>query len=142
MCRRGAAQFASLPSAALVLIMTHEYQIDFDIDAATVQRPCLTGVGLIGSNAKRFDRRPARAGLMSEAIARLINPIGASGVGGKLLARDRDIGRRANPSYPTTDDGKADATEEFRRPTAPCAQSSGMWRSRFPESQRVTVRIT
>jgi xanthine dehydrogenase accessory factor len=81
-------ELASLPARTLVLVMTHDHQIDFGIVAAALPRADLAGVGLIGSETKRvrFVRRLARAGLPAEAIARLICPIGVPGAGGKLPA--------------------------------------------------------
>ncbi len=83
-----AADVALLPAGSLVLVMTHDHQIDFSIVAAALPRPDLTGVGLIGSASKRarFSSRLSRAGLTSAAIERLICPIGISGVEGKLPA--------------------------------------------------------
>jgi len=83
-----AAEVASLPAGTLVLVMTHDHQIDFDIVAAALPRADLAGVGLIGSETKRvrFVRRLARLGISAEAIGRLICPIGVLGAGGKLPA--------------------------------------------------------
>jgi xanthine dehydrogenase accessory factor len=83
-----AREVASLPAGTLVLVMTHDHQIDFGIVAAALTRDDFVGVGLIGSDTKRvrFARRLARLGLAPEAIGRLICPIGIPGVGGKLPA--------------------------------------------------------
>ena len=79
---------SSLPGGALVLVMTQDHQIDFDIVAAALRRNDFIAVGLIGSETKRarFSRRLARAGVTQDAISRLICPIGLPGVGGKLPA--------------------------------------------------------
>jgi xanthine dehydrogenase accessory factor len=83
-----AREVAALPAGTLVLVMTHDHQIDFDIVAAALPRTVFTGVGLIGSETKRarFVRRLARLGMTPEAIDRLICPIGVAGAGGKLPA--------------------------------------------------------
>ena len=83
-----AGEVATLPAGTLVLVMTHDHQLDFDIVAAALARTDLAGVGLIGSATKRarFAGRLARLGLPREVIARLICPIGIPGAGGKLPA--------------------------------------------------------
>jgi xanthine dehydrogenase accessory factor len=83
-----AQEVATLPANTIVLVMTHDHQIDFDIIAAALPRADFAAVGLIGSETKRvrFVRRLARIGVASEAIARLICPIGVPGAGGKLPA--------------------------------------------------------
>jgi xanthine dehydrogenase accessory factor len=71
-----------LPADCLVLVMTHDHQLDFEIVSAALRRPDLRGVGLIGSATKRarFVSRLARLGIASE---RLICPIGLPGIEGK-----------------------------------------------------------
>ena len=83
-----AREVASLPAGAIVLVMTHDHQIDFDIIAAALPRADFAAVGLIGSETKRvrFVRRLTRTGVASDAIDRLICPIGIPGAGGKLPA--------------------------------------------------------
>ncbi len=83
-----AAQVADVPAGTLVLVMTHDHQIDFSIIAAALARDDLAGVGLIGSATKRarFVRRLGLQGLAAAAIGRLICPIGIPGIGGKLPA--------------------------------------------------------
>jgi xanthine dehydrogenase accessory factor len=73
---------AALPSGSLVLVMTHDHALDFDIVAAALSRPDLLAVGLIGSATKRarFAGRLARQGL---GLDRLICPIGLPGIEGK-----------------------------------------------------------
>jgi xanthine dehydrogenase accessory factor len=81
-------QVAGLPAGTIVLVMTHDHQIDFDIVAAALARDDFVAVGLIGSVTKRarFARRLALRGLDGAAIGRLICPIGIPGIGGKLPA--------------------------------------------------------
>lgn len=76
----GAAR--SLPAGTLVLVMTHDHQLDFDIVAAALPRTDLAGIGLIGSKTKRA-RFVRRLALGPEATGRLICPIGVAGVEGK-----------------------------------------------------------
>jgi xanthine dehydrogenase accessory factor len=83
-----AGRVASLPADAIVLVMTHDHQLDFAIVEAALSRGDFAAVGLIGSETKRarFVRRLAANNLGAEAIARLVCPIGLPGIGGKLPA--------------------------------------------------------
>jgi xanthine dehydrogenase accessory factor len=76
---------AALPAQTLVLVMTHDHQLDFEIVAASLQRSDLSWVGLIGSATKRarFVSRLARQGI---ATAKLGCPIGLPGINGKQPA--------------------------------------------------------
>jgi xanthine dehydrogenase accessory factor len=73
---------AALPPGSLVLVMTHDHQLDFEIVSAALQRPDLLAVGLIGSDTKRarFLSRLARLGIATD---RLICPIGLAWIEGK-----------------------------------------------------------
>jgi xanthine dehydrogenase accessory factor len=73
---------AALPPGSLVLVMTHDHQLDFEIVSAALRRPDLLAVGLIGSDTKRarFLSRLARLGIATD---RLICPIGLPGIEGK-----------------------------------------------------------
>jgi xanthine dehydrogenase accessory factor len=73
---------AALPAGSMVLVMTHDHQLDFEIICAALQRPDLPVVGLIGSDTKRarFLSRLARLGIAAE---RLVCPIGLPGIDGK-----------------------------------------------------------
>nr|WP_294529703.1 xanthine dehydrogenase accessory protein XdhC [uncultured Rhodopila sp.] len=75
----------ALPAACIVLVMTHDHQLDFDIVSAALRRPGFTAVGVIGSETKRarFSGRLIRAGIPRAAIERLICPIGVPGIEGK-----------------------------------------------------------
>nr|WP_294507695.1 xanthine dehydrogenase accessory protein XdhC [uncultured Rhodopila sp.] len=75
----------ALPAGCIVLVMTHDHQLDFDIVSAALQRPGFAAVGVIGSDTKRarFAGRLARAGIQRAAIERLICPIGLPGIAGK-----------------------------------------------------------
>jgi xanthine dehydrogenase accessory factor len=72
----------ALAPGTLVLVMTHDHQLDFDIVVAALGRPDLPAVGLIGSDTKRarFVSRLQRLGITAE---RLICPIGLPGIEGK-----------------------------------------------------------
>jgi xanthine dehydrogenase accessory factor len=76
---------AALPTGSLVLVMTHDHQLDLEIVSAALQRPGLRWVGLIGSATKRarFVSRLARRGIAAE---NLICPIGLPGIEGKQPA--------------------------------------------------------
>jgi xanthine dehydrogenase accessory factor len=75
----------ALPAGSVVIVMTHDHQLDFDIVAAALRRPDLRAVGLIGSDTKRarFSGRLLRLGLSREEVGRLICPIGLPGIEGK-----------------------------------------------------------
>lgn len=44
---------AALPVGSLVLVMTHDHALDFEIVVAALSRPDFLAVGLIGSATKR-----------------------------------------------------------------------------------------
>ena len=78
-----------LPSAAHVVIMTHDHAEDFALCDAALRLPQpLGGIGLIGSSAKwtRFQAQLAAAGHSPEAIGRITCPIGQPGITGKAPA--------------------------------------------------------
>jgi xanthine dehydrogenase accessory factor len=76
---------AALPAGCVVLAMTHDHQLDFEIVCAALRRSDFLAVGLIGSETKRarFAGRLARAGVARDAIRGLICPIGLPGIEGK-----------------------------------------------------------
>jgi xanthine dehydrogenase accessory factor len=73
---------AALPAGSLVVVMTHDHALDFEIVAAGLARSDLLAVGLIGSDTKRarFAGRLTRLGL---TLDKLICPIGLPGIAGK-----------------------------------------------------------
>jgi xanthine dehydrogenase accessory factor len=77
-----AQAIADLPAGSVVLVMTHDHALDFEIVAAALRRPDLGAIGLIGSDTKRarFVSRLGRIGIDAE---RLICPIGLPGIEGK-----------------------------------------------------------
>lgn len=85
---RPADRVAALPPGCTLLVMTHDHALDFEIVQAALSRDDLPFVGLIGSETKRarFVARLRRIGLDADAEQRLVCPIGAPGIGGKLPA--------------------------------------------------------
>jgi len=71
-----------VPSGSVVVVMTHDHALDFEIVAAALARNDLAFVGLIGSETKRarFVARLQRIGLATD---RLVCPIGVPGIEGK-----------------------------------------------------------
>jgi xanthine dehydrogenase accessory factor len=71
-----------LPAGSLVLVMTHDHALDFEIVSEALRRSDFLAVGLIGSETKRarFVSRMARQGIASDG---LICPIGLPGIEGK-----------------------------------------------------------
>jgi xanthine dehydrogenase accessory factor len=65
---------------AQVLVLTHSHAVDLDICLALVTRDDLAYCGLIGSATKAavFRKRFAQRGVLPDAIARIICPIGAA----------------------------------------------------------------
>ena len=79
---QSAQAVSDLPARSVVLVMTHDHQLDFEIVAAALGRADLAAVGLIGSATKRarFVSRLARLGIAPD---KLICPIGLPGLAGK-----------------------------------------------------------
>lgn len=84
----GPDDVAGLPPGAMVLIMTHDHGLDYDLTAAALARRDLAFVGTIGSDTKRarFVSRLRRAGFDETSLARFTCPVGLPGVGKKLPA--------------------------------------------------------
>mgnify|MGYP003321965399 FL=1 len=76
---------ASLRGFAAALIMTHSHTLDFELCEILLKNPELAYLGLIGSESKsvRFKKRLTQAGLATDALSRLISPIGKGGPPGK-----------------------------------------------------------
>jgi xanthine dehydrogenase accessory factor len=72
----------ALPAGSVVIVMTHDHALDFEIVVAALRRPDLAAVGLIGSATKRA-RFVGRLGRLGVDTARLICPIGVPGIEGK-----------------------------------------------------------
>ena len=72
-------------AGTLVIVMTHSHALDLALVTAALPDPRFAYVGLIGSATKRalFERRLAEFSVAAGAIARLVCPIGVSGISGK-----------------------------------------------------------
>lgn len=77
-----------IPVDSFCLIMTHEHSLDLDLCAELLARSDLAYVGLIGSATKaaRFRKRLLEQGLSAEQVAKLVCPIGISGIQSKQPA--------------------------------------------------------
>lgn len=83
-CRRLAdptAAVAAAPAGSFVLAMTHDHAQDLAIAAATLDRPDLPWLGVIGSATKRarFLGKLRDLGRTDDAIRRMVMPVGAGG---------------------------------------------------------------
>lgn len=85
-CRAGAMQEMTEPG--LVLVMTHNHNLDFDIVDLALRQDQFFRVGMIGSDTKavRFRKRLAAAGQTPEALGRLVCPIGSKAIQSKFPA--------------------------------------------------------
>jgi xanthine dehydrogenase accessory factor len=83
-----AASVAGAPAGCRFLVMTHSHALDFALCSAILHRDDFAWAGLIGSKSKaaRFRSRLARAHHAAEAIARLVCPIGLTGIDSKWPA--------------------------------------------------------
>lgn len=72
----------------LYLVMTHSHALDLDICERILRRGDFAFLGLIGSATKRakFVQRLRDRGIQERQIARLVCPIGVSGINSKLPA--------------------------------------------------------
>ena len=82
------AELTNAPAGSVAIVMTHSHALDLALVAAALPDPRFAYVGLIGSATKRalFERRLAEFGVAPDAIARLVCPIGVSGISGKAPA--------------------------------------------------------
>lgn len=80
-----AREVAAIPPGAYYLIMTHSHALDLDICDQVLRRQDAFYCGLIGSLSKRrrFERLMRNGGLSETMLAKLICPIGLSGIPGK-----------------------------------------------------------
>lgn len=74
------------PAGAVLLIMTHSHELDYQLCKAALARCDLGWVGLIGSETKGicFRLRLSREGVADSAISALVSPIGIDGIRSKL----------------------------------------------------------
>jgi xanthine dehydrogenase accessory factor len=82
------SELRDAPAGSFVVVMTHSHALDLAIVAAALVDARFPYIGLIGSATKRalFERRLAEFGVASEAILRLVCPIGVAGIAGKAPA--------------------------------------------------------
>jgi xanthine dehydrogenase accessory factor len=82
------ASVAAAPQSAHFLVLTHSHPLDYALCRGILARDDMGWLGLIGSKSKaaRFRTRLARDGLHAERIARLVCPIGMSGIVSKWPA--------------------------------------------------------
>src|SRR5271169_34005 len=80
-----AAELASAPDRALVVVITHSHALDLEIVAEALRVERFGYVGLIGSATKRarFLSQMRAAGLTEVQLARLVCPIGVPGLESK-----------------------------------------------------------
>jgi len=81
---RGEMDRLARQASGVVLILTHDHGLDYDLTAAALSGPAHF-IGLIGSATKRarFRRRLAGDGFDAAALDRVICPIGLPGIVGK-----------------------------------------------------------
>lgn len=79
---------ATAPAGTSFLVLTHSHALDYELCRAILERKDFAWLGLIGSKSKsaRFRSRLARDGLSSDAIARLVCPIGIRAIESKWPA--------------------------------------------------------
>lgn len=76
---------STLPTSSLLVIMTHDHQLDYNIIQAALERQCFPYIGLIGSQGKkqRFEFRLKEQLSDPNLLAQLTCPIGDKAVKGK-----------------------------------------------------------
>jgi xanthine dehydrogenase accessory factor len=79
------AEMANVSSGALVFVMSHSHDLDYDLCQAALERNDLSYVGLIGSQTKkaRFFQRMEGQGMAKDMLSKLTCPIGIGGITGK-----------------------------------------------------------
>jgi xanthine dehydrogenase accessory factor len=82
------ATIADAPEGTYFLVMTHSHPLDYELCRAILGRNDFAWLGLIGSESKaaRFRSRLVRDGVGADRIARLVCPIGVSGIESKWPA--------------------------------------------------------
>lgn len=87
-CDSGPVEGVAIPLNSMVLAMSHDHQLDYQIVRTCLKRDDLQFVGLIGSDTKnaRFRSRLLRDGLPAASVSRLTCPIGFVNVGSKIPA--------------------------------------------------------
>lgn len=79
------SELKALPSDTLIVIMTHNHQLDFDLVKTAVMRDDIHYVGMIGSvtKAKRFVYKLRQRELSEQKINKFVSPVGELTVPGK-----------------------------------------------------------
>ena len=87
-CVDGEAESAAIPPGAMILVMSHDHQLDYRLVRRCLERGDLRFIGLIGSDTKRarFMSRLAKEGHSEASLARLTCPIGLPDIASKLPA--------------------------------------------------------
>jgi len=81
-------EVSKAPPGSIFVVMTHSHQLDEDICLEVLSRGDFAWLGLIGSVTKRrrFVQRLAQRGIGETDLARLVCPVGLSGIKGKQPA--------------------------------------------------------
>ena len=81
-------EVSKAPPDSIFVVMTHSHQLDEDICFEVLSRGDFAWLGLIGSVTKRrrFVQRLAQRGIGETDLARLVCPVGLSGIKGKQPA--------------------------------------------------------
>jgi len=81
-------EVSKAPPGSIFVVMTHSHQLDEDICFEVLSRGDFAWLGLIGSVTKRrrFVHRLAQRGIGETDLARLVCPVGLSGIKGKQPA--------------------------------------------------------
>jgi xanthine dehydrogenase accessory factor len=81
-------QVRKAPPGTIFVVMTHSHELDEDICFEVLSRGDFSWLGLIGSVTKRrrFVQRLAKRGICETELARLVCPVGLSGIRGKRPA--------------------------------------------------------
>lgn len=81
-----AAMVSEAPPSAYFLVLTHSHDLDYAICTAILARKDFAWAGLIGSETKSacFNLRFGRDNIPAESVARLVSPIGITGIDSKL----------------------------------------------------------
>jgi len=81
-----AALLREAPGNAYFLVMTHSHDLDFALCREILMRNDFAFAGLIGSETKAacFNLRFGRENIPAESVARLVSPIGVTGIDSKL----------------------------------------------------------
>jgi xanthine dehydrogenase accessory protein XdhC len=79
------SEMANVSAGALVFVMSHSHDLDYDLCQAALERNDLVFVGLIGSQTKkaRFFQRMEGQGMGKDMLSKLTCPIGIGGITGK-----------------------------------------------------------